>query len=102
MQAGSEVTPKRFEREIGSTRAEFVRALGLAHPRGVENPAENVFRVSEGGVVLEISLSESPPRRIGLFVIPVLNAVYEFRQGAPANCAALLGRLDLAMQRGGG
>ena len=102
MQARSEVTPMRFEREIGSTRAEFVRALGLAHPRGFEHPAENVFRVSEGDVVLDLSLSEAAPRRIGLFVIPVLNAVYEFREGDVAGCAALLGRLDLAMQRGGG
>ena len=74
MQARSEVTPMRFERKSARRAQSSCGHSGLAHPRGFEHPAENVFRVSEG-----MSCSTSPcpaaPRRIGLFVIPVLNAV---------------------------
>ena len=93
---------KRIEREVGATRAEFLRALALAHPEGVETSGSDRYRIVSGDVVLEISLSEAPPRRIALMVIPVLKVVYEFLQGSSADCEALLAKLDRAMQRGGG
>lgn len=102
MQAAGRTSSRRIEREMGSTRAEFLRALSLAHPPGIEACGQDAFRVISGDVVLEISLSEAPPRRIALIVIPVLKVVYEFRQGRSSDCEALLARLDRAMQRGGG
>lgn len=99
MSAGSR---KRIEREVGATRAEFLRALALAHSPGVETLGPDTYRVRSGDVVLDISLFEAPPRRIALIEIPVLKAVYEFVQGGGPDCEVLLAKLDRAMQRGGG
>ena len=60
MSAGSR---KRIEREVGATRAEFLRALALAHSPGVEALGPDTYRVRSGDVVLDISLFEAPPRR---------------------------------------
>lgn len=94
--------PLRIEREVGSTPAEFARALRLAQPQGVEEVGPGRFQVRADPVLLEIAISEGPPRRIGLFVIPVLHAVYDFRHGSRTDSEALLRKLDRAMQRGGG
>jgi len=53
-------------------------------------------------VVLEVALSTLPERRIGLFCLPVLLARFCFTAGDRAARMALLARIDLAMQRGGG
>lgn len=102
MQAMGRGSCKRIEREVGSTRAEFLRALALAHSEGVEALDPDTYRVTSGEVVLEISLCDAPPRRIALIEIPVLKAVYEFVRGSAQDCEALLAKLDRAMQRGGG
>jgi len=92
---------RRFEREVGATPAEFRRALGLAHPDGLEE-SEGRLCLTDGDVRLAIRLAPQPGRRLGLFELPVLRVSYQFESGTPEGCRALLSRLDLAMQRGGG
>jgi hypothetical protein len=60
------------------------------------------MRLAEGAVSLSIRLVSRPSRRLGLFDLPVLQVSYDFEAGDPEDCQALLARLDLAMQRGGG
>ena len=91
-----------FVREIGATAAEFERGLRLAVPGGVDAPAPGRLRVAQDGVTLELTLTALPERRIGLFRLPVLHAHLRFTAGAAADRAALLARIDRAMQRGGG
>jgi len=92
---------RRFEREVGATPAEFRRALALAHPDFVEQ-ADGSLHVADAGVRLTIRYETRPIRRLGLFELPVLHVRYDFESGEPDACRALLARLDLAMQRGGG
>jgi hypothetical protein len=92
---------RRFEREVGATPAEFRRGLFLAHADVVEESGGRL-RLSEGAVRLSIDLLPRPSRHIGLLELPVLHLSYHFAAGEPAACQALLARLDLAMQRGGG
>lgn len=92
---------RRFQREVGATPAEFRRGLALAHPDFIEAP-DGCLRLTAGEVQLAIRLDPQPSRRIGLFELPVLYVSYDFEAGAPEACQALLARLDLAMQRGGG
>lgn len=92
---------RSFEREVGATPAEFRRGLALAHP-GLADVEGDVLRVAEGAVRLTLRLTSLPGRRLGLFELPVLRVRYEFEAGTPEDCRALLDRIDLAMQRGGG
>ena len=86
---------------MGATPAEFSRGLRLAHP-GFEEAGVDAFRLEEGGVRLRIRLARGPSRRLGRFDLPVLRVSYDFEAGKSEDCRALLARLDLAMQRGGG
>ena len=92
---------RSFEREVGATPAEFRRGLFLAHANVVEE-ADGRLHLSEGAVRLSIGLVPWPSRHIGLLELPVLRLSYHFAAGEPSACRALLARLDLAMQRGGG
>ena len=92
---------RRFEREVGATPAEFRRGLALGHPDFAEFD-DGRLHLAQGDIRLTISFSPRPNRRIGLFDLPVLHVSYDFEAGAPEDCQALLARLDLAMQRGGG
>ena len=92
---------RSFEREVGATPAEFRRGLALAHPGFVGFDGEGL-RLEEGGVRLVVRLTQGPTRRLGLFELPVLWVGFDFEAGTPEECQALLARIDLAMQRGGG
>lgn len=94
--------PEGFVREVGATPAEFERGLRLALPDGVSKVEPGRLRADDGRAVLEVELSEMPERCIGLFRLPVLHARLRFTAGDPAARTALLARIDLAMQRGGG
>jgi hypothetical protein len=74
--------------------------MELAHP-GLREEA-GVFHIQAGEVRLRVHTRPGPSRRLGLFTLPVLHASYDFESGSDADCQALLVRLDLAMQRGGG
>jgi hypothetical protein len=91
-----------FSREVGASAQEFERSLHAALPGGVESLGAGRFRVSEGAVRLEITAVPQSARRIGLFALPVLATRFEFLAGELPARAALIARLDRAMQRGGG
>lgn len=91
-----------FVREVGASEQEFERSLHAALPGGVESLGGGAFRVTAGEVCLEITAEPRAPRRIGLFALPVLATRFRFVSGDPAGRAALIARLDRAMQRGGG
>ncbi len=94
--------PEGFLREIGATATEFERGLRLAVPGGVVSPRPGALRVEQGGVTLEVDLTELPERRMGLFRLPVLRARLRFLSGDVPARQSLLARIDRAMQRGGG
>jgi len=91
-----------FEREVGATLAEFERNLEKAAPGAVTVLGAGQFRVECDNVSLLMHAHEIAPRKIGLFVLPVLKVSYQFEGGDDATRKALLYRLDKAMQRGGG
>lgn len=94
--------PDGFVREMGATPAEFAHGLGLALPGGVTASDPLHLRGEWRGVVLEVELIVQPERRLGCFRLPVLLTRWRFRAGERAARQALLRRIDLAMQRGGG
>lgn len=74
--------------------------MELAHPGLREEAGE--IRLENARVRLCVRMNAGPSRRLGLFTIPVLHVSYDFESGSDEDCRALLARLDLAMQRGGG
>lgn len=91
-----------FAREVGASTDEFARSLHAAHPGAIETTAPNTYRLTDGDVVLEVAAHPLPARRLGLFKLPVLDVRYRFLAGDNTRRAALIARLDRAMQRGGG
>ena len=88
-------------REVYTTPSEFVRGLRLAFPEALADGPLN-FRVSDGGVIMEIALVTGPERRIALLRLPTLTVHIRFMSGDPAACERVLKHMDLAMRRGGG
>jgi hypothetical protein len=88
-------------REMTATLPEFRHGLSMAFPVGVSEH-EHGFLVTDGETTLEIKLESLPPRIIALLQLPRLKVTLRFTRGDPAQKAALLARMDLAMQRGGG
>jgi len=91
-----------FEREVGATLVEFERSLEKAAPGAVTVLGAGQFQVECDKVTLRMNAQPVSPRRIGLFVLPVLKVKYQFAGGDDVARKALLDRLDKAMQRGGG
>lgn len=91
-----------FEREVGATPVEFERSLQKAAPGAVSVLGDGHYVVKCGNVTLTIDAAPMPPRRIALFVLPVLKVNYRFSGGDDAARKSVLERLDRAMQRGGG
>lgn len=88
-------------REMGATVAEFRHGLALAFPGAVSELPDRL-RVEHGGAMLEIRLEVLPPRVIAAIRLPRLYVRLDFLSGTRNQQAALLARMDLAMQRGGG
>jgi hypothetical protein len=91
-----------FEREVGATLAEFERSLHMAAPGAVSVLGAGQFSVQWDTLSLVLTAAPMPPRRIGLFNLPVLKVTYRFSGGDDAARRSVLERLDRAMQRGGG
>ena len=91
-----------FTREVGASADEFSRSLHAAHPGAVDTISPNSYRLVEGDVVLEVTAQPLAPRRLGQFALPVLDVQFRFVSGDNAGRAALIARIDRAMQRGGG
>ncbi|WP_431862181.1 hypothetical protein [Azospirillum sp.] len=86
-------------KEMALTRAEFLRLLPGAAGEAPVREGDGVFRV--GGAV-EIALDPQPPRRLGLFTIPVMRVTLRFHGGTDEDAQAFVRRFDRAFQKGGG
>lgn len=96
--------PERFERDMGTTEAEWVqalpRAIGPVHPWVMEG--RRAARVQIGGGSLRIAWVPLPERRIALLVMQRLGVSFEFQGLDAGQRLAFMKPFDLAMQRGGG
>jgi len=91
-----------LDREMGCTRAEFLRWLpGAArHARAVIQGDGLSLAVAGGRV--EIGLEERPARRLAAVVLPVLAVRFRFLGVDEAARAEFLERFDAYTRRGGG
>ena len=96
--------PERFERDMGTTEAEWLaalpRAIGPGHPWAMDGDHGAVVQIGSG--TLRIGWSKLPERRIALLVMQRLGVSFEFRGLDAAQRLAFMKPFDLAMQRGGG
>jgi hypothetical protein len=90
-----------LEREISTSAAEFRRGLDLAFPGHVVAGADALC-VDDGLAAMEIELVPGVPRTIAALRLPTLHVTIRYTRGTPAQRQAMLARMDLAMQRGGG
>jgi len=91
-----------LDREMGCTRAEFMRWLPGAtrHAPACIEGDEVVLSVDGGQV--RISLRESAPRRIALLSLPVLAVRFTFAGLDEAAREGFLAHFDAYTRRGGG
>lgn len=90
-----------LRREVAASVAEFAHGLDLAFPGALSGgPLRYVVVLSEAA--MQIDLEPQADRRIAALALPCLAVRIRFTAGSPAACAAMLDRMDRAMQRGGG
>ena len=87
-----------INRVVQSTEADYRRGLMQAFPDCVL--IGNPVRIDWQDVKVEIRLSRLPDFSVGLVVLPMLEAKWEFLEGAENTQRALLKKADLSMQRG--
>ena len=85
-------------RVVQSTEADYHRGLMQAFPGCVS--VDDALRISWQDVVVEIRLRHLPDFSVGLVVLPMLEATWEFIEGAESRQRELLKKADLSMQRG--
>lgn len=85
-------------RVVQSTEADYHRGLIQAFPGCVS--IDNSVRIAWQDVVVEIRLRDLPDFSVGLVVLPMLEATWEFIEGAESCQRELLRKADLSMQRG--
>jgi hypothetical protein len=90
-----------FEREISATPDEFARGLRNAFASAVRGGPLR-FQVHGDAACMQIELMPGPDRVIALLRLPTLTARIRFTSGTHQARQAMLRRMDLAMQRGGG
>lgn len=102
-ESGQEGEPlERFERELGANISEIEHGLNLGAPGKWDSPRAGFYRIRHKNVELEIEVLSQGERSIASLTLPLLKVAYTFRSGSKEQRQALLSRLDLAMQRGGG
>lgn len=96
--------PERFERDMGTTEAEWLaalpRAIGPSGQWSLDGERGAVVHVGAG--TLRISWRVLPERRIALLVMQRLGVTFEFQGVDAGQRLAFMKPFDLAMQRGGG
>ncbi|MDH3759805.1 MAG: hypothetical protein OEU50_02410 [Gammaproteobacteria bacterium] len=109
MNANTEALPILVEYEMGYGADEFGRVL-----LGPFSGARSDFDASETGrhcwavthldqaFELEISVSEMPPRKLGLFNLPVLAVKFSFRHADDSLREAFFHRFHQYFHKGGG
>ena len=85
-------------RVVQSTEADYHRGLMQAFPGCVS--IDNSVRIAWQDVVVEIRPRHLPDFFVGLVVLPMLEATWEFIEGAESCQRELLKKADLSMQRG--
>lgn len=99
-----EFVPPVFERLMGCTESDLLRALPAALPEaGIENGHQG------GGIVatfddgsLRLEWQKAPELQIGLLRLPRLQVRFEYRDLTAGRRHQIQRRFDLATQRGGG
>jgi hypothetical protein len=91
-----------LDREMGCTRAEFMRWLPGATRHAPARIEGDEVSLSVGGGLVQISLREKPPRRIALLSLPVLAVRFCFVGLDDAARQAFLAHFDAYTRRGGG
>lgn len=94
--------PEAFEREQGTTEAEWLAVLpGAVRAHALElGPARAVVAIGHGR--LHLSWEVLPPRQIALVRMPRLVVRYRFEGVEAASRTAFMRYFDLFIQRGGG
>ncbi|HYQ81960.1 MAG TPA: hypothetical protein VEP68_10670 [Anaeromyxobacteraceae bacterium] len=91
-----------LDREMGCTRAEFMRWLGGATRQAPRRLEGEEIALAVGAGEVRIALAERPPRRIALVSVPVLAVRFRFLGlDAPAR-ENFLATFDAYTRRGGG
>lgn len=91
-----------IDREMGCTRAEFLRWLpGATRYAPMQLTADKAV-VRAGEAMVEISFTEAPPRRIDRVSMPVLNVSFRFSGAGPVAYREFMLYFDLYTGRGGG
>lgn len=91
-----------LEREMGCTRAEFMRWLPGATRHAPTRVEGDGLTLSVAGGEVRISLRERPPRRLSLLSLPVLAVRFRFVGVAEAARVDFLAHFDAYTRRGGG
>ena len=92
-----------FEREQGSTEADWLRCLpGAVREHALELPAPGQALVHIGAGRLHLRWQPLPARQIALMRMPRLAAQYRFEGVPDAARQAFMRYFDLFMLRGGG
>jgi hypothetical protein len=94
--------PEAFEREQGSTEAEWLAVLpGAVRAHALQlHAGQASVAIGEGRLLLNWQVM--PPRRIALIRMPRLSVRYRFEGVDATTRAAFMRYFDLFIQRGGG
>ncbi|MEO5700537.1 MAG: hypothetical protein ABIS17_04295 [Casimicrobiaceae bacterium] len=94
--------PAVLRREMGCTRAEFLRWLpGATRAAACSIDGDDIALTLPWGSV-QITLTTMPPRAVGALALPILGVQIAFSGGDDQQRARFLDYLDLYMRRGGG
>jgi hypothetical protein len=94
--------PERFEREMGCTEAEWLRALPAAMGDCAWTQSAQSISAVVGSGGLRIEWRQGAPRAIALMRMPRLHVHFGFAGTDEVQRHAFMKRFDLYMQRGGG
>ncbi len=91
-----------LDREMGCTRAEFMRWLGGATRHAPRRLEGEEIALAVGAGEVRIALSERPPRRIARIALPVLAVRFRFLGLDRTAREDFLAHFDAYTRRGGG
>lgn len=98
-----------IEYEMGYRADEFSNVLngsfsGVKSPYRCETIAPNHWRISQAGeiVLLDIEITEKPPRKLGLFVLPVLQVSFHMEINDEDQQSQFFERFFKYFHKGGG
>jgi hypothetical protein len=91
-----------LEREMGCSRADFVRWLAGATRNAPVRVEGDVWTLAVDGGHVQISLSEEAPRRLAGLSLPVLRVRFRFLGLGDAAREDFIAHFDAYTRRGGG